>query len=101
MPIQIGLKFGMFVDVFVLFDDGGILAEVPRDVRVMPQKLAELAVSRVRVAALRFGAVKSVFLSHEGVGIFLHLRADTLVVLKVGLQSRMILQELLVIEQRR
>src|SRR5260370_1181995 len=59
-----------------------------------------MAVSRVRIATLRFAAVIAVFQVHEGVRIFLHLLADTLVVLKVGLQSRMFLQELLVIQQR-
>src|SRR5215468_9806679 len=100
MGAQIFLKFGMVTDVVVFLDEGGILVEIPRDVRVSAEEFAEMLVSRVRIATTRFRAVIAAFRAHEGSRIFPNFLTDTLVIPQIRLQLRMIVQELLVIQKR-
>src|SRR5215472_2935280 len=100
---QILLKFGMFMYVGILLDERRILGEIPCDIGMPGEEFAEVAVRIIRITnttRLRLVTVIAVFRAHECIGIFPQFFTDRGVLLHIGLQCRVVLQKLLVVDER-
>src|SRR5258708_19729360 len=67
------------------------------------QELSEAGVFAVHIAAAHgiFAALVGLLLVHKTIGVLIQLFAHALVILQIGLQRRMVLQELLIFYQGR
>src|SRR5260221_5000982 len=114
MLLQISLQRWMVFYELLIFYQGRILPKLLGGFPVVVQELVEtgqlttggVAVARrvvtVAVAVMGvFTAVKAIFLAHENVWVFAQFLADSRMLLQVGLQGRVIVQEFLVLPQRR
>ena len=79
----------------------GVARKILGDAGVSTEKIPEVG-SLLHVAAIHvFPAIVAVLLTHEAVRILRQLLAHTLVVLQVGLESRVACDELFVVCERR
>src|SRR6516162_2646003 len=103
MGAQILLKFGMFMYVGILLDERRILGEILCDFGMPGEEFAEVAMRIIRITnatRLRLVTVIAVFRAHECIGIFPQFFTDRGVLLHIGLQCRVVLQKLLVVDER-
>src|SRR6516225_1030143 len=103
MGAQILLKFGMFMYVGILLDERRILGEILCNVGMPGEEFTEVAVRIIRITGttrLRLVTVIAVFRAHECIRIFLEFFTDRGVLLHIGLQCRVVLQKLLVVDER-
>src|SRR5215470_15587213 len=103
MGAQILLKFGMFMYVGILLDERRILGEILCDVGMPGEEFAEVAMRIIRnTNSTRFKLVTviAVFRAHERIRIFPQFFTDRGVLLHIGLQCRVVLQKLLVVDER-
>src|SRR5579872_6776754 len=95
MSIQKLLKVRMVSDKVVVFDQGGILRYLPRRVGMSAEEFSEAGHMPTcgDVIVCVFMTVEAVLLTHESVGVFLHLLANSGVILQIGLQGRVLFHE--------
>lgn len=103
MRIQISVQLGVLLHVIVILHDRRVSGQVIANVGVTAEKSTEachviahrVVIAQVRIAVVHLG------LLHEGGRILPQLLADAGVVLEVGLQGRMAIYKLPIIEERR
>ncbi len=121
MRVEVVLKFGMILEVFWALNQGGILGELRSNIGMRAEKFSEVAlrivipvsvtIAVIAIAAITieivatvrsiFPPIVTIFVPHEGVRILLQLLANFGMVLQIGLQGRVVLQELLIVGERR
>src|SRR5215468_12290883 len=103
MGAQILLKFGMFMYVGILLGERRILGEILCDLGMPGEEFAEVTMRIIRITnttRFEFVTVIAVFRAHEGIRIFPQFFTDRGVLLHIGLQCRVVLQKLLVVDER-
>src|ERR1700758_2934019 len=100
--LQVRLQLGMVLQELLVIQQGWVSADLLGDLTMLVEKLVEARQFLAhRFAGSRiFLPVIAVFRVHEGGWIFLYLLAYTRMVPQISLQVGMVLQELLVIQQR-